>query len=80
MTKGFKTSEFCVLVAGMLVAVLPVIVDKVPADSLWAPLLGSLLAAATYIAGRSWVKTAEAKADAIKTTAAAVPQANPQAN
>lgn len=69
MTQGTKSSEFVVLVAGVAAAVLPVVLDKVPPDGVWAVVLGALLAAATYIAGRSHVKATTIKANALMATA-----------
>ena len=53
---GIKSSELVVVMAGLLVAILPVVLDKVAPDSVWAVVLGALFAAATYVAGRSYVK------------------------
>jgi hypothetical protein len=69
-TQGMKSSEFLTLIAGLLCAVIPVVLDKVPAESIWAVVLGTTLAAATYIAGRSLVKVSANKAEAIKATVA----------
>lgn len=74
---GIKSTEIIALVAGLLVAVLPVIMDKVPPDSVWAPIIGAVLAAATYIGGRSWVKASASKANAIVSAANAVKRKDP---
>lgn len=63
---GIKTTEVLALVAGLLAAVLPVVMDKIPPDSVWVAILGAVLAAATYIGGRSWVKAAASKARALE--------------
>jgi len=62
---GFKSSEFIILMAGMITAIIPVILRAVNPDSVWAIALGALLAAATYIGGRSYVKGKTALADAV---------------
>jgi hypothetical protein len=74
---GFQSSELAALVCGLLVSVIPVLADKVPPDSVWAILLGSLLAVATYIAGRSHVKATTAKANAVLGAAQAAPSSDP---
>lgn len=66
---GRKTTEILALIAGLVVVVVPVVMDKVPADSVWAPILGAILAVATYIGGRSWVKSSASKAEAMKAIA-----------
>ena len=71
---GIKTTEALALIAGLLAAVLPVIMDKLPPDSVWVAVVGAVLAAATYIGGRSWVKAAASKADAIKSVNLKDPQ------
>ena len=63
---GFKTTEFFALIAGILATVIPIIMDKVPSGSVWAVILGSLLAVASYISGRSYVKGVALKTDAAK--------------
>ena len=76
MTAGMKSSEFLALVAGLLTAVLPVVLEKVPSSSAWAVILGALMAAASYIAGRSYVKATGLKAEAIRAVGER-PPANP---
>jgi len=56
MKPGLQTSEFLAAIASMVAAVAPVIADKVPGGSAAAVILGAIAAAATYIAGRSYVK------------------------
>jgi hypothetical protein len=53
---GIKTSEAIALVAGCIAAIIPVIADRVPPDSVWAVLVGILGAVSAYILGRSYVK------------------------
>lgn len=76
ITPGAKTSEFFVAIFGIASAVIPVVLDKVPAGSVWAVILGALLAASTYIAGRTVVKATATKADAY-VAAAKDPTVNP---
>lgn len=74
---GVKTSSFIALVAGILVSVIPSFMSVVPKESVWVPVLGAVLAACTYIAGRSWVTVTAIKADALK--AQGVPAPGPLA-
>jgi len=62
---GMKTSEILALVAGLLTVLVPVLLEKIPPDSIWAVILGAVGAVAVYIGGRSWVKAAASKATAI---------------
>lgn len=66
---GIKTTELIALIAGLLTAILPVVLEKLPAESAWIPILGAVLAAAAYIGGRSWVKVGASKAEAMKAIA-----------
>lgn len=77
MGQGFKSSEFVVMIAGLLSCVIPVVMDKVPQDSVWYVICGALLASCAYIAGRSLVKASEAKSEAVKAAADAVVSQNP---
>lgn len=43
-------------VAGVVVAVLPMLMGKVPEGSVWASVLGAALALATYVAGWKYEK------------------------
>lgn len=76
---GFKTSELLALVASILVAALPIVLDKLPPESTWAVVLGVLLTIATYIAGRSYVKGAASRGAALveASKAVGVPQPDP---
>jgi hypothetical protein len=73
---GFKTTEFIALIAGIIATVVPLLMDKIPPGSVWAVVLGSLLAVATYISGRSYLKAASVKSDAIAAIGAT--KSNPQ--
>jgi hypothetical protein len=70
---GIKTTEFIALIVGLVVAVVPVVLDKIPPDSVWAVVLGGLLAVATYIGGRGYLKGVALKADAHKSTGGNLP-------
>lgn len=68
---GMKTTEILALAAALIAAMVPVLLDYIPPDSRWVPILGFILAAATYIGGRSYVK-------ASGNTAAALVEASKQ--
>jgi hypothetical protein len=76
MQKSTGKSEIA-LAAGIALAVIPLAMDYIPKDSAWVPVLGALLAIATYIGGRQLRLGAEAKANAVIEAAKAAPSANP---
>ena len=78
MHSGLKTSELWVTVITIVGSVLSILADVVPQGSIWAIILGALVSACTYIAGRSFVKVAALKSEAFK--AAAEAQAKVAAN
>jgi len=59
MKPGIQTTEWWVTLLSVLGTVLALVMDKIPADSVWAVVLGSVAAVITYILGRSWVKSKE---------------------
>jgi F0F1-type ATP synthase assembly protein I len=65
MSAGMKTSEFLALFAGIIGAIVPVLMDRLPAESMWGIALGCLLAASTYIVSRTTVKVTDIKAKAL---------------
>lgn len=62
------------LVAGLLAAILPVLMDKLPADSAWVAVLGAVMAAVTYIGGRQLRVASEVRSAAIIAASKAGPQ------
>jgi hypothetical protein len=74
---GIKTTELVMAVAAVLAGVLPVVLDMLPPDSKWIGIVGAILAAATYIAGRAHVKATGAKAAALVEAAKAAPPSGP---
>lgn len=74
---GWKTTELVVAVAAILASVLPVVLDMLPPESKWIGLLTALLAATSYIAGRSFVKASGNKASAFVEAAKASAPGNP---
>ena len=73
---GMKSTEWIALVASIVLAVVPVLLDKVPAESTLYVILGLLVTVATYIVGRSHVKASGLKAEAM--AAAVKASAGPQ--
>lgn len=73
-SQGSKTSEFKLTWIGVIVAcviaVVPVLLDALPRDSVYAVILGAILSIATtvsvYTNGRSKVKAQELAAKAIE--------------
>lgn len=63
--KGLSTSEWLALVAGIIAAVVPVILEKIPPESTAAVILGVLATIAAYILGRSYVKGKASAAEAL---------------
>ncbi len=61
---GIKSSELIATVAGVLVGVIPAVMDVLPPEHKIYALLGVLLSIATFVAGRSHVKASHSKAQA----------------
>lgn len=78
MSKTTWKSEIA-LVAGLLAAVLPVILDKLPPDSVWVAVLGAVLAASVYIGGRQLRVAADNRSAVLLEAAKAAPTQNPTA-
>jgi MFS-type transporter involved in bile tolerance (Atg22 family) len=56
LSKGMKSSEFIVTIAAIGAVSIPVLLERVPADSTLGVILAALLPACLYVAGRTWIK------------------------
>jgi hypothetical protein len=75
-TKPTYKTEIALAVS-LLMAVLPVILDALPPDSKWIPLVGGLLALVTYMGSRQYRVASDNKSAALVEASKQVPPSSP---
>lgn len=78
MKDGYKTTEWLALVAALVVAIIPIVLDLLPKEGSVAAILGVLLLVAKYIHDRTALKVIDTQsAAAVATAQAGKPPADP---